>query len=36
MQSWQLFSHELIPAVIGVFIVGVLVGAIISILIFKI
>lgn len=36
MQTWQLFSPELIPAVIGIFTVGVLVGAIVSILIFKI
>ncbi len=36
MQTLQLFSPELFPAVIGIFIVGVLVGAIISILIFKI
>lgn len=35
MYAWQLFSTELLPAVVGIFIVGVLVGAIVSILIFK-
>ena len=36
MQAWQIFGPESLPAVVGVFVVGVLVGAIISILIFKI
>jgi len=36
MQAWQIFSLESLPAVVGVFLVGVLVGAIVSILIFKI
>lgn len=35
MYQWQLFSPELLPAVIGIFVVGVLVGAIVSILVFK-
>jgi len=35
MYQWQILGPESLPAVIGVFVVGVLVGAIVSILIFK-